>query len=198
MTLSKGKAVDKLFYHSDFLLSQQVKDTEIPQHLYITTGEEIKDGDWYINTNTGLLHKCGRDSTEWILNRNKHVRKVSATTNPELWADTINGSVIHTEPPQSSVAKIPTSFIEQYIKLYNDGKLIKEVWLEIDNGKNTFGNPNYTVENPLLKLTLDGCVIIHLVEERMYTREEMKNAILMAPITGDEDVLKWFDKNYPK
>lgn len=195
-----------------------------PQHLYFTTDEEIKEEDWLISTNAkgeSSLHQCiGSSEKYYDVKGNfglfKEIcRKIVATTNPDLW---------HTlkERPfkqigTNGVAKIPSQFIKEYIK-----HPVTEVLLEIENhfvsgsyynkcaicgkqfkdtDKRWYLCPKHSLS---LKLSSDGCVVIHSPQQNMYTWDEMVEAatrwdayrgeILDTPIIRRE----WFMANYAK
>lgn len=220
-----------------------------PQHLYVTTDEEIKEGDIALNM-FGENHSIFRitkvlsdgyegqkidESGRVYYGLQKTLRKIVATTNPELWEEVPirKGSKSLKE---IGIAKIDSSFIEQYIKAYNEAiesqkrkefemgmmsvannpypnkgdadslgwnkKPIKEVWLEVEKygGYEVSFTESSISTDSKVKLTPDGCVIIHSVEERMYTRGEMKAAC--ARILTERPELytafeQWFDKAYP-
>ena len=112
----------------------------------------------------------------------------------------------------NKVAKIDSTFIEQYIKAYNEGKPIEEVMLQY------YWEPFSGIENlpPKLKLKADGTVIIHPVKDKMYSLQEISNLLeegayqdyMIYLIDNDkcmdrqsENYLsfkEWFDKNYPQ
>lgn len=62
------------------------------------------------------------------------------------------------------IPKIDSTFIEDYVKAYNEGTPIKEVMIEYGSITNTRNHTEkYQIDFP--KLTPDGSVIIHPVEE---------------------------------
>lgn len=52
-----------------------------PQHLYFLTDEEIKEGDWLLDLRTNKIAKNINNS---IICFNPSIKKIIATTNPEL------------------------------------------------------------------------------------------------------------------
>lgn len=178
-----------------------------PQHLYFTSDEEIKEGDWCLYKNGNMEDKhailcqayrhkdddrmlfddgsSNRKIGEGITPLKGDCRKIVATTNPELWGNkcfgrmtkvgktkfrcfncnnSVDVSYMSERNPAlcdtiipSGIGKIDTSFIEAYIKAYNEGKPITEVWLEyaydyVLNGKRHG-----------LKTRNNGSVIVHPV-----------------------------------
>lgn len=137
-------------------------------HLYFTIKEEIGEDKYCYNyrRNTIEFTRIMKDTCEWAF-----CNKIVATTNPDLW---------------KSVAKIPTDFLEAYIR--EQGK-ITEVLLEYDKfmcnpsdpksegmgegymlGRGYVEHGYYTE----LKLRPNGTVIIHPVKQKTYTREEVR------------------------
>lgn len=179
-----------------------------PHHLYFTDNSEIKEGDWILNPLRGDWEIITKADEKFLRGNGEHgAKKIIATTNKELWETEtlIDGATLgkahagRRYKGTISLASIPISFIKTYIKSYNDGSIIKQVKLEIALAL------NYSKEEHLekkLKLNSDGSVIILPEEEKIYTREEMFEAIkawehwyhLEATSASIKD---WFDKNYP-
>lgn len=189
------------------------------QHLYICTDEQIKEGDWIL-TDTGHIRLVAKNDTSnpdkyiVVSNNNaifrKGCRKIAATTNLELLekCPCCEGKEGHSETcprigkniVDVSVAKISQSFILDYIKSYNSDSPITQVYLEcVDIG--------YKIEvilNPIIRK--NGEVILHPIEERMYSRKEMleatHNCMILANSINNVGRLQkfieeWFGKNYP-
>lgn len=185
------------------------------QQLYLTTDDEIKEGDWVI-TQAGHLRQCTHtrpqgDKYICLYSDNlvltTHCRKIVATNNPDLLYNKhidCNGQGCD-ECNKLVVAKIPIYFIEAYVR--EQGK-IKEMMLEYEhqyqfdlgNGimQNTDNVSGYGYDR--LKLRSNGTVIIHPVKERKYTREEFRHAVRQAWIMSNGIVKfeEWFDQNYPE
>src|SRR6185369_5305565 len=159
-----------LFYDINKKLSNR-EPKAIFQQLYILSDEEIKEGDWILDNrpikendeDANLITKA-----EYNIDVHPLVKKIIATTNSELWIDPrINQ--IHIVIPS-----IPQSFIEEYIKEYNSGNIIKEVMVEYELYKSYKFGPN--LENTgkhFLKLNSDNTIIISKVEEKKYSRDEV-------------------------
>jgi len=105
-----------------------IENMYTPQHLYFTTDEEIKEGDWCVWDN--VLYK------QHGLNTNNDYKKIVATTNPELWKNKWTSGEYEPSTPFQSITqgipKIDIPFIEAYIKAYNEGNMITSVFLEIE------------------------------------------------------------------
>lgn len=211
----------------------------IPQHLYLTSDEEIKKGNWIIYSPFGVpgrLFKVVRiDQNACIILTDLkqetailiiHCEKILATTNPELWyhdAPDIGKAGYNQEDFIPTIAKIDPKDIETYIKAYNIGNPIKELLLEIEMGginryvggdeikehlqRRLKGEETQIKTFDTLKLTPSGCVItrpIEEMEEKKYTREEMKHMAGMIRLWTegkfgrDTEFDEWFDKSYPE
>jgi hypothetical protein len=72
------------------------------QYLYITSEEDIGDGDWYYLPRTKSVHKCIEEPTELNLERRLGVAKIILTDNPDLIAD--------------GVQAIDNEFLEWFVK----------------------------------------------------------------------------------
>lgn len=112
-------------------VSGKYKELYQPQHLYIISDEEIKEGDWKIvfdsltsTVRTVEIHKHSKD-TECPIFLNE--RKIIATTDSSL-------TVKH-HPQGQSIYLLPQpsqSFIEKFIERYNAGKPITDVMVEYE------------------------------------------------------------------
>jgi len=147
-----------------------------PFHLYLVSDEEIKEGDWFITTNSGKNHnekvliEATRTTLEYV---DKHDFKIIATTDKsktefegvEYFRDgTSKDSYI-------SLPQIPQSFIEAYVKA--EGKIDK-VMVEYVVHVMALD----TMEESLhLKLREDNTVKIHKIEEKTFTKDELASAI---------------------
>lgn len=154
-----------------------------PQHLYITTDEEIKEGDWYLTDNLlvlkvnkllmGLVYAEG-DHGRQI----RHCRKIISTTDPKLRFGNVTGEIeTDTSFPLS---QIPQSFIEEYCKAGG----IENVRVECEV---TFDNKKWLPENRKVQLKTDSnnCIIIHPVEEKMYSNNELFRAFCHTFVDSD-------------
>lgn len=84
-----------------------------PQHLYITSSDEIKEGDWYYDYyNQEIIKSLFKKLPIEFDNFNK----IIASTDPELH--------------KTNITQIGFSFIDDYITEYNKGNVIKEILVE--------------------------------------------------------------------
>ena len=143
-----------------------LKET-IPQHLYITTDEEIKEDDWFINTGssghpTAKVYQANSENSKAFKEFGPYpeIRKIIATTDSKLITD--------------GVAKSPQSFIEEYCKAGGiDEVLVEYEEKFIQNSLKGYKRMMDEVIEVIPKLNPNNSIIIHPVEEKMYSREEM-------------------------
>ena len=157
-----------------------------PQHLYILSDDEIKEGDCVLWLNEKIWKEFKKTDNGWYLQWGtsqfipiREFKKIIASTDksiiPNSW--------------------IPDSFVEAYVKAYNEGKSITEVNLEMEEALN--GGLVTTLGDH------DGSVIIH--RSRTFTSDQINQAIkeaIMHPelfITGichdDTKSLEWIEAN---
>jgi hypothetical protein len=100
----------------------------LPQHLYIISDDEVKEGDWFIN------EQIDGDKVIWQHNGNiipnSNPKKIIATTDNSI------GIKPFTVFPQPS-----PQFIQKYIDEWNKGNKIEWVNLEYEAIPNEFDNP---------------------------------------------------------
>lgn len=186
------------------------------QHLYILSDEEIKEGDWFIHTYTNRIHQCiGWRGTDLLIvgvigntnsypTPNQYIKKIVATTNPDLWYKYSIGHL----PQEPLIPKISLDFVERYIKEYNKGNKIEKVMLEYEEPSKIlkFGkewcldcdeSQDICQCKYGLKLRSNGSVIISPVEEKKYTREEIEEAF-KAGASGQIGFNEYFESNFPE
>tara|TARA_R110002050_G_scaffold280886_1_gene428071 strand:- start:513 stop:1148 length:636 start_codon:yes stop_codon:yes gene_type:complete len=166
-----------------------------PQHLYILSDDEIKEGDWIYDGVINEVHKVFHDTS--VIGQD---RKIIATNDPKLTkVDEISGENVWT----SLIPQIPQSFIEYYAKhqpeyvemeyeCINKLKLVNNeiVWVEPDNELNLATNKFYMER--AMKVPVS-------VEEKLYTREELEGfAFHTAQICqgmNDLEIEQWIKEN---
>lgn len=131
------REIDKLSISKNW--SKGVLDYYEAQHLYITSDEEIKEGDWRV-----LSFKNWDEVIETIITNTQFVggnyctvseQKIIATTDASLISINeqyfdVNKSRKSAVLEQKTLPKIPQQFIEKWIEEYNKGNVITEVMVE--------------------------------------------------------------------
>lgn len=155
-----------------------------PQHLYILSDDEIKEGDWYFSgnrfTNDNLSKfKVGISSTEFY--KEQSIKKIIATTNPDLIKE--------------GIPSIDGKFIKEYCN-----KPVDEVNVVYDkHSVKEFIDSLFQIPTPIMKgklrLSPNGSIVIKPIEE---TWDDIYNEYLR---TNHEDntsdyVISWLMKLY--
>jgi len=165
--LLKTNNSTKLEYCGDRYFTQSyLKDTNRTyQHLYLTSNEEIKEGDYYI-TDIGIF-KCSGCETKRELSLFK---KIIATRDKSLTKYIPKGvGDKYSYPLTEFIPQIPESFIKAYVEAQGN---IKEVLVEYEFTKTYVDSQDaYGYDNIKLKLRPDNTVIIH--QAKTYTRDEV-------------------------
>lgn len=205
-----------------FTTRQTVSD--ICQHLYIVSDDEAKEGDWVIGGGKHVAKVAFNDTKDpkrWIVvNQGNAVlreacKKIVATTeSPLLYPRRVRADVrVETLLPQ-----LPDSFIQAYIKAYNEDKTITEVDLEVfynDHirrkhlGEVGVGqDPEHVVAavpkkyiGLHIKTRPDNTVIVH--RSKLYSASEVRTiatgyAAFIAgktPPYSAEETNNWFNEN---
>ena len=153
------------------------------QHLYITSDEEIKEGDWIFDnySKINLIQQVRVCDLESSHNRNGNWHKIIATTNEQLRIDSIIRSTQDDDYGKVKfiIAKPSQQFIEKYIEEYNKGNVITDVLVEyIDNGEegwngsNEDGEPIWNEKIELKVNPKDNTITIKKVKDS-WNREEI-------------------------
>jgi hypothetical protein len=139
------------------------------QHLYITTDEEIKEGDWFIWLKYNFIEKATKKDN------NKDCRKIIATTDPKLLKPQIKQVNWIGSERIWSLPQIPQSFIEEYCKAGGIDKVLVEY--EDANYGALFtlkdGSTETVVAQKLKVDPIHNTITTHRIVEKMYSKEEM-------------------------
>ena len=174
--IHKGKTTNELFYASNLVTGHKSWEH---QHLYITTDEEIKEGDWYIEK-TGLgwykpskMMKQYLEVKEFII----RCRKIIATNDKELH----KYDILDTGENIPGIAQIPQSFIKEYC---NKGGIDK-VMVEYEFAKLEL--MEYIFEP---KLTPNNEIIIHPIKDSWNREEVSAKCIAFADLCLHKGILR--------
>lgn len=176
----------------------------IPHHLYLTSDDEIKEGDWFIDFGvlTGELQptiaqaKPSSDLT-FLNHPTKRPLKIVATTNPDLWYKDLEfgGNPL-------VVPKIPQSLIQYFVEKQGNVKEVMVEYHEVFEVEKTSNTVKAINKPTTIKLTSSGEIIWKPVEEKMYTKSEVSLIALGFAVasfkTPEITFEEWFDKNYPE
>jgi len=149
------------------------------QHLYIISDEKCKDGEWCTD---GI--RIAQVNCLTVDDPNAHLySKIVATTDKLILTNMKDSNAVRDIDFDIEVPQIPESFIQAYIKAYNEDKPITEVDLEIETAvivisKNPLQAEGIKTRIFEIKTRPDNTVIIH--QSKLYTRDEVEYLIKCA------------------
>ena len=194
----------ELDYYSD---KQKYKEgkSAIPQHLYLTSDEEIREGDWVYNSSRNFgkrIYKCQRvrennegfpykvsnpikgDEAMYLSNK---TFKVIATTDPKLTkVDEVSGDNVWTSP----IPQVPQSLIEYYAKHQPEYvELEYEMNGEYDGGCTAIWKQLKLVNNDVVWVEHRTMSIVDYMNKqhevgKLYSREEVEELCRSAHRSG--------------
>ena len=167
------------------------------QHLYITSDDEIKEGDWFYDSEKGKIHQCNHVFTNAVSAVSNNVTrythyvdtrilfKIIATTDKSL------NITKQTSYRLGKSAALDVEYLPQpsqsFIKAFVKAGSIKEVLVEYEKGGCTH-NSCYTPECKDLCYTIrtgsHNTITIKEAKEKMYSREEVKELCMLAHNNG--------------
>ena len=179
-------------------------DSNVPQHLYILSDEEIKK-DWnewaYKKDVKDKIFKHFYTINTWY----NDAKKIIATTNPLLEL-TCNGKCAKDECV-CLFPQIPQSFIQEFVKA--NGKEFEEVLVKVEK-KSTIGITDggrqrifYDNDYSLVLLSSNKIIIKSNVDEKLYTTVDVKQLLYKAIRETNKinnrnvpmDATKWIEDN---
>lgn len=144
-------------------------------HLYITSDEEIKEGDWCIGDD--IVYKYTHINDFWVQFK-KRSKKIIATTNSSLLITFSEDKDIRGEAYERkfSLPQPSKEFIQSYIESYNSGCAVDYVLVEIESycshGDKCLSNGAYNKQhlcNVSYRLKLkDNTIIIKNKKDNWY------------------------------
>ena len=211
MLPTKDKKTNLIFNDANHLCYQSNKSFKNDRksrkrfHIFITSDEEIKEGDWAMYLECATKDKPFKDAEPYLVKDIDEVhwndKKIIATSDDnirhckqcggkqELNMDGvmqfthINKCVSFSEPLLPNVQQ---SFLKAFVK--SDGKEDWEIEMEgnmcnckvYEESDGCFHCDYTGIDYYKLKLDSDNCVILSAVEEKMYSREEVNRLIIKA------------------
>jgi hypothetical protein len=190
------------------VVDEELRGYCVPQHLYFTTDEEIKEGDWIMRAfDKAIL----RDNVNSDNRKGEKFWKIVASDDGNLW--TVHSLHTFKNPrteqvfdlplySSEGVSKIDDSFIEAYIEAYRRGKSIEEVLLVTESVRHSSGL-YYDSMQEKLKLRGNGTVIIKPITERTYHKEQVIRMLVGWKSTEvdvtkrAEEAERYIDDYYP-
>lgn len=172
---------NEMWYQKSLLTqSYLMSEGKSSYHLYFTTDEEIKLGDCILNEDYGIgivadISEVGKANAHYITTDGYHwhvcgSKKVLATTDKSL----------------TNVAQIPQQFIEEYVKAGGIDEVLLEYETNYINWKHD-DKIEALIDTLELKTDQNNCVIIHPIEPKFYTKEEVNRIAFAAFHQGFKD-----------
>ena len=165
---NKGEIILNPFINDLYIASMGCTcyDNEIPQHLYITSNEEIKEGEYGLSALNKVV-VIGK------LYKKSLYKKIIATTDTSLQY-AIDKSPYNMEI--YGLPQLPQQFIEDYIKEYNKGNVITDVEVEYVNTPNSVFISEIDAPYIQLKINSDNTININSIKDS-WSREEVKQLL---------------------
>ncbi len=132
------------------------------QHLYITSDDKIKDGDFVYDSLRNYVHQ---QTTKMQCNGhiyNKVVASTDKSITPNSW--------------------IPKLYVSDYVKAYNMNLPFTEIQLEVADKE--YGFMDFIVYSDELMRRKDGSVVLDYAHKKVYTKKEVVKLI--------QDTAIWF------
>lgn len=178
---------EKLLHSSGYMTQEWLNYINAKSyHLYITSDEQIKEGDWVYDKYINKIIQCVEELFK--IKHTKQYKKIIATTDESLSSKCNNNctnyitescnSLCYTSFPQPS-----TQFINKYVEEYNKGNIIIEVMVEYDGTVLSTTSENDYDEIKLKVNPRDNTISIRKIKDS-WNREEI--------IQFADD---WYDKN---
>lgn len=102
------------------------------QHLYITSDDKIKEGDWIIGFNNIVTKAKNNTLVNMTTTIGKICKKIIATTDTSLNYIKHDDTVPYPKGEQIRLSQPSQQFIEKYIESYNKGEVIIDVLVEYE------------------------------------------------------------------
>lgn len=200
------------------------------QHLHFVNNNEPNIEDWvYVNCSEAQIEEIrqivGKANDQFLFDDGSQIhkdycKKIEATTDDSIaikkdLLSISQGRFTNHYPTEKIILpQIPESFIQVYIKAYNEGNPITEVQIELeDNGEEEWFGDNYNgqpgwLEKWEVKTRKDNTVIIHPI--KTYSRSDVEQLCYQAFINHqciDGKIIpskaldlikpfkKWFEEN---
>ena len=145
---------------------------EIPsqsyQNLYFLSDEEIKKGDWYVNTLTGTLHKQSA-----MMYSAPQLKKIIATTDNSLKIKKFEKGVF--KELEYSLPKPSKEFLEVFVDQYNKKNKTEEVMIAYAKAFTAIVDKDIEIkdEGYILYVKSDNTITIKKIKDS-WTKEEVK------------------------
>ena len=153
------------------------------QHLYITSDDEIKEGDWYL-TDSNNVFNCEHGEAEIDSCKANNYRKIIATTDPKLHTNEIFEEDMHMY--KKTIPQVQQSFLKEYVTNPNGEWEVEYELFSVHIGYK-------------LKLNQDNIVNITSVKKKVYSKEELIDKLTLFNKSGSHvsecQLQNWIKEN---
>jgi len=171
-----------------------------PQHLYILSDDEIKEGDWIYDGVINEVHKVFHDTS--VIGQD---RKIIATTDPKLIKELGYESIdLGKQVKYISLPQIAQSLVEYYVKHQTE-------YVELEYDGYTLPALSHIEEtNHLIRLKLQNNEVVwvepkvplvseFMIGQKLYTREELEGFAFHTAQNcqgmNDLEIEQWIKEN---
>lgn len=209
-SILKHNGGNVLYYYKDTVLAT---DGYTNQHLYSTTDEEIREGDWYIDDTNAIRQSITSDREYW--SKRLDYKKIVATTDRSLKSKgKETGFDIGDDGEEVNYFEtkylpgIPQAFIEKYCQVGGIDEVLIEYEDFYDEDKAINLEPsNYTSDeyhrltlSTKIKVDSNNVITIHSSKPKVYTASDVQRIVALYDMeTGvnlpDREFKNWIKEN---
>jgi hypothetical protein len=156
----------------------------VPQHLYILSNDRIEDGDYYYNERLDQVFQAIRKSGYNTIDKEF---KVIATTDFSCFNMVYDGldEKCQKQYCKMLLPQIPQSFIEHFIREYNEGNVISKVLVEMEDDYSSIPENEEDIifswrayVNSKIKVNQSNEISILTEQKQVFSREEVIDMLL--------------------
>ena len=163
----------------------------IPYHLYITSDDAIKGGDWYYDDWTKTISKTNID-----IKKCSDYFKIIAATDKSLEIVSKGINPVYEKLPEPSL-----KWLNYFIDQYDKGSIITKVMVDYEENYNEewddltddTNQNTHTVKSIILKLNPDNTINIKSIKNK-YSKEELLEFVMWYSGMDRNKIEKQFDK----
>lgn len=173
-----------------------------PQHLYILSDDEIKEGDWCIELGFNRIFQVEKESLtkDYI----KNCKKIIATTNTSLGLSDVGKAGYFIDEFHPILPQPSQSFIEKYVTEYNKGNVITDVLVEYEAIGN-WRHAAFVHTQDIPKVSKNNTITIKKVKDSWTRKEVIEFAEKYARMVQEKPIQlngykrihnhKWIEEN---
>ena len=157
-------------------MEKKCKIIYLNNFIYILSDDEIKEGDWCLDTVNNILFISDGNS------------KLHKSTDKKIIATTDTSLLLHSDFDSYNLPQPSQQFIEKYIESYNKGEIITDVLVEYEENKPYQDNQFVVFYDDVKINPKDNTITINKLKDS-WNREELK--VLFKK--HEKDVIKYIN-----